>query len=186
METNRFGQAVSRPGKRDRAAGFTLLEVLLVLAVIGILGIIGLPSWINFFGGRQVVQARNEVYQAIRSAQAHAIAERAYWRFGLREQSDRLEWAIYAEIQDAATIQWHSLDPSIRLNPDDTTLAHSGGVYYVRFDYLGNVRYRLSTVTFESENGNVTNRCVVISTLLGAMRKGTEQPYPNSNGRYCY
>jgi hypothetical protein len=72
------------------------------------------------------------------------------------------------------------------LDPADTTLAKKNDVYYVRFGFHGEVKYRLGTVTLDSKNGLARNRCVIISTLLGATRKGEEQPFPNSNDRYCY
>jgi ABC-type uncharacterized transport system permease subunit len=50
----------------------------------------------------------------------------------------------------------------------------------------GNVKARLSTVTVAMAGDKRTHRCVVVSTLIGAMRKGEGQAQANSNGRSCY
>ncbi|MEM9005229.1 MAG: GspH/FimT family pseudopilin [Cyanobacteria bacterium P01_F01_bin.86] len=185
----RFSQYLQRlKGYRtQKTSGFTLLEVLIVLVIIGILVSIVVPSWVRFLANRETAIARNELHQGIREAQAAAIAQRTSWRFSLRQHGDHWEWAIHPNTQDWSEVQsWQALDANITLSEPDTTLAKKQGVYYVNFGYLGEVKYRLGTVTVTSHNGLAQDRCVVISTLLGATRKGKEHLYPNGNGRYCY
>lgn len=166
--------------------GFTLLEVLVVLIVISILLTIAVPSWLKFWTTRQVVEARNELRLGILDAQNSAIATRSSWRFSLREADGHLEWATHANDVSWQRVQsWKPLPPGVVIDSADTTLAQKDGVYYVRFSFKGNVAYRLSTVTLDSRNGVARNQCVVISTLIGATRKGQEQPVPNGK-RYCY
>ena len=173
--------------QRQRSAGFTLLEILLTLIIIGTMWAIAAPSWASFSTARQLTMARDELHQGIRQAQAAAMAQQSAWRFSLRQHADHWEWAIHPDTQDASDVKaWQSLNPNIQIDPADTTLAKKQGVYYVRFGYRGEVQYRLGTITVTSGNGLAQNRCVVISTLLGATRKGQENLYPNGNGRYCY
>jgi prepilin-type N-terminal cleavage/methylation domain-containing protein len=177
-----------RPVKRSQFGGFTLLEVMVVVVIVGVLMGIAAPDWIAFFQRRQVTLAREELHQGIRMAQTRSGTHRQSWRFSLRERSGQWEWAVHPNEQAASAVQaWSPLNENVEIYGPDTTLASSGGIYYVRFGYQGEVIYRLSTVTVTHKSGTVQNsRCVVISTLLGATRKGNGQLYPNSNGRYCY
>lgn len=170
-----------------KTAGFTLLEILVVLVIIGIVSAIAIPTWAKFLAGRRTTIARDELHQGIRQAQSASIAKRTSWRFSLRQQGDLWEWAIHPNTQDWQDVDtWQALDANVTLEQPDTTLAKKQGVYYVRFGYLGEVKYRLSTVTVTDKHNLADDRCVIISTLLGATRKGEEQLYPNRNGRYCY
>lgn len=171
----------------DGKNGFTLLEVLIVLILVGVLAAIATPSWIRFLANRQITTARDELHQGIQKAQADAMHQKRAWRFSLREQNNQWEWAAHADAQSWQDVPaWEPLNNRVILESADTTLARKEGIYYVRFNFRGEVVYRLSTVTVASKNGFGRNRCVVISTLLGATRLGKQQTYPNGNNRYCY
>jgi type II secretory pathway pseudopilin PulG len=179
-------ESISR-GYADRVAGFTLLEILVILVIVGMIAAIAAPSWLQFWANRQVTVARDDLRQGIQQAQAYAINQRQSWRFSLRETPTHLEWAIHPNhISWQAVPAWHPLPPNIVLAPADTTLAQKDDIYYVRFGFQGEVQYRLSTLTLDTRNGQARNQCVIISTLLGATRKGVEHPFPNGNDRYCY
>lgn len=178
---------LQKVSENQRTTGFTLLEVLVVLVIFGVTAAIAAPSWARFQANRQVTLARDELRQGIQQAQATSIAQRRSWRFSLRDQDGSLVWAVHPSDQDWRTVEaWQALNPNVMLKQADTTLAQRDGVYYVRFGFRGDVKYRLSTVTLTSKGGLVQNRCVVISTLIGATRNGIGQLYPNRNGRYCY
>lgn len=185
---NRFSFAGRRMNQRgDREAGFTLLESVIVIFLLAAIASIAAPSWIRFVENRRVALAIEELHQAIQAAQRASQTQRTSWRFSLREHNGVIEWAIHPNTQAASTVTtWDALSPSLQLDPADTTLASAQGIYYVRFGYRGEVVHRLSTVTLQSQSGIAKKRCVVISTLIGATRRGQEQLYPNSNNRYCY
>lgn len=156
------------------------------MLIVGILAAIATPSWVKFQATQEVTAARDELRQGIVQAQSAAISHRADWRFSLRQEGDRLKWTTHPNTVDWQDVQqWKALSSNIVLHPADTTLASSGGTYYVRFGFQGEVRYRLSTVTLDSKNGIAANRCVVVSTLIGATRKGKEHATPRGE-RYCY
>ena len=180
-------QAFRRRRNARRSKGFTLLEVLVVLVMISILVAIAVPAWHQFWANRQTTAARNELRLGIQQAQQAAITHRGAWRFSLREVDGRIEWAVHANEVDIENVNaWESLAPNIVLNSADTTLAKRAGTYYVRFGFQGDVEYRLSTLTVDTKDGVAKDKCVIISTLIGATRNGEEQLYANGNGRYCY
>ncbi|MBE7386136.1 MAG: type II secretion system protein [Leptolyngbya sp. SIO1E4] len=180
-------RALAAGRKRRSIAGFTLLEILVVLVMLGILAAISAPSWTRFQANRQVTLARDELRQGIQQAQSASMTQQSSWRFSLRKQAEQWEWAVHPNEQSWEDVSaWQPLNANITLAESDTTLAQQAGTYYVRFGFNGEVKYRLSTITLADKAGLTQNRCVVISTLLGATRNGEEHLYPNNNGRYCY
>lgn len=172
--------------QRSSSQGLSLLEVIVVVVIVGILAAIAAPSWLKYVANQRVTAARDEVRQGILLAQSSAIAHRSSWRFSIREIDDHLAWAIHPDSVDWSDVTvWNTLHSTVIFYDKDTTMVSKDGTYYVRFNYRGDVAYRLSTVTFDSVDGSATNKCVVISTLIGATRKGQEQLYPNGE-RYCY
>ncbi|MDA0266128.1 MAG: prepilin-type N-terminal cleavage/methylation domain-containing protein [Cyanobacteria bacterium] len=185
---NRLHRLRLQQAKPVRPKGFTLLEAMVVVVLVGIVAGIAAPDWIGFFQNRQVTLAREELHQGVQMAQTLASTHRQSWRFSLRERAGQWEWAVHPNEQLASDVDaWSPINENVEIYGPDTTLAKSGGIYYVRFGHQGEVIHRLSTVTVIHKSGTVQDsRCVVISTLLGATRKGQGQDYPNTNGRYCY
>lgn len=177
----------NRGSNRSEEAGFTLLESLTVLVMIGVLSAVVAPFWLVFWTNRQITLARDELRLGIQTAQAASVRQKSSWRFSLRQVGDRWEWAVHPNTQSwEAVAGWEPLDGNVDLEPADTTLARKDGVYYVRFNFRGEVVYRLSTVTVKHKQDLGRQRCVVVSTLLGATRYGEEHAYPNGNDRHCY
>lgn len=57
----------------------------------------------------------------------------------------------------------------MQLDPN-STLELDNGVRRVRFNDLGGVTPPLGKITLSSKSGGTGKRCVIVSTILGAMR----------------
>jgi len=164
-------------------SGFTLVETLVVITAIGILAAVVAPSWLSFVDTRRLGAAQDEIYIAIRKAQSKAKKEKLTWQFSLREQDNIVQWAIHPATPNPANVNWNNLDPNVRL--DDETTYIKNGLWQVTFDFRGHVDPPFKRITLSAKNGGKAKRCVIVSTLLGAMRTAKERPKPQ-DGRYCY
>jgi prepilin-type N-terminal cleavage/methylation domain-containing protein len=175
------------------SAGFTLIEGLIVVVIIGLLAAIATPSLLGFLNQRKINAAQDMVYQALRATQADAMQQHCDRRFSIRQRDGRLEWASHAETTLATEVAaWQPLIDGVVFADIDNTLNKStkDSIHYVRFDMYGNLKSRsineLGTVTLAMGGNKYTHRCVVISTVIGAMRKGEGHAKANSNERFCY
>ena len=165
--------------------GFTLLEMLVVLVGIGVAAAIAAPGWLGLVEGNRLTIAGDNLYLGLREAQTTAQHRNIAWQFSVRERDGLVEWATHPKSVSPLLAQWEVIDSrSVQIDVE-TTFATSGNVYYVRFDEKGNVRYRLGRVTLSSENNARIKRCVIVSTLIGAMRKAKERSEPR-DGKLCY
>ncbi|MBE9068598.1 type II secretion system protein [Leptolyngbya cf. ectocarpi LEGE 11479] len=175
--------------KRRRSintGGFTLLESLVVVGMIGVLSVTAAPSWVTFLERWRLNDAQSQLYSAIRTTQANAQNNRLNWQFSILEtHAGEVEWASHP--QNELPMVWQTLgNDAIDIDLADTTLDSRDGVYYIRFNYKGNLVSRTRTFTLTSSMAPSIKRCVVMSNLLGAMRQAKEQEKPSSSGRYCY
>lgn len=169
------------------SAGFTLIEGLIVAVVIGLLAAIAAPSFFGFWQQRKINATQGLIYQALRTAQGDAIQQRHDRRFSIRERNGQIEWASHSDSNLATQVAvWQPLVEGVVFADIDNTLAKSSNIYSVKFDMQGNVQGQLGTITVAMAGGKSTHRCVVVSTVLGAMRQGRGQTQANSNGRFCY
>lgn len=170
-------------------AGFTLLESLVVVTLIALLAAIGLPNWLGFLDQRRVNMTQDLLYQALRRTQQDATTLQQEQQFSLRERDGILEWASHpASVASIQVALWTPLIEGVTLAGEDNTLDVDNGTYYVRFDYEGNVNLRtsqLGRITVVGAGGRLSHRCVIVSTLIGAMRQGEGHNKIQDN-RYCY
>jgi prepilin-type N-terminal cleavage/methylation domain-containing protein len=165
--------------------GFTLPETLVVVVLIGILAALGIPNWLAFVDVRRLNTAQNEVYHAMRQAQRQATKEKLTWQASFREQNDVVQWAVHPVTVNPSSANWNNLDSNVRLDAE-TTLQISNGVRQIKFDYAGNVHQPpLGRITLSSKNAGKAKRCVIVSTILGAMRTAKEHTTAD-DGKYCY
>lgn len=186
MQTlNHLGQFHPRTCRSQ--SGFTVLELLVIVVIVAFVVAIAAPNMVHFWTAQQVTASQQEVYQGIQLAQHNAQRERIEWQFSIRDTGSRVEWAIHPQALPATKAAvWSTLDSAVLIDASNTTLASQSNIYYVRFGHRGEVTYRLGRITLASRYGGKTKRCVVVSTLLGAMRLGKENTKPDDNGRYCY
>lgn len=169
---------------RSSISGFTLLEVLVVVGIGGIILAIAAPVSQRMMDVQRLNAAQDEICQAMRQAQSQAKQSRVVWETSLRNQNGKVQWANHPADEPPTESQWKNLDTTIQLDPE-TTLSQVNGLYRVQFNHEGRVNGQLGRITFSSKVGGTAKRCLVVSTLLGAIRKAADHP-TQANGRFCY
>jgi prepilin-type N-terminal cleavage/methylation domain-containing protein len=172
------------PGNSTRS-GFTLPEVLTVLIMIGILLAIAVPNWFALRAALDLNAGQDQVWQAMRLAQTQAKYSHSSWRANFRRSGSSVEWTAAPVTDNPAASSWQSLNPAIQIDTTETTLRQSDGIFWVEFNHQGNVMPPFGRLTLQIRGGGKARRCVVVSTLLGALRKASNNAVL-SGGRSCY
>lgn len=149
---------------------------------MGILVAIAAPAWSNFLANRNLSSAQDQLLQTIRQAQVQAVHTHETWQASFQEPNGIIQFAVHG-LDDAPT--WQNALPRVHIDTGETTLATSSSGYRVQFNQTGQVNGQLGRLTLVADNSR-SKRCVVVSTLLGLLRKGQEQSRPDATGRYCY
>lgn len=199
----------------DSSSGFTLPEILVSLLIIGLLAGVLLPNWLAFIELRKLNAAQDRVYFAMRQAKSQATKDKLSNQISFREQSGVVQWAVHKTeagvfIPNSVASNpslWHSLEPTIQIDKElnlkgktETTIQKntSQNLWRVVFNYQGCPVYNpgdectstslqaLGQITLYSNKAGKARRCVYVSTILGAMRKGNEHSKVNENDKYCY
>jgi prepilin-type N-terminal cleavage/methylation domain-containing protein len=165
--------------------GFTLIELLIILVISGTLLTIAAPFGLRLLEKSQTTAARDTVYVAMRQAQDKAQQEMTPWQFAIRQRDEKVEWIIHSGKTIPTSAKWNEVGTNSLRIDGETNLANSGTVYYVRFDEKGNVQHRLGRITLSSKYFSEVKRCVIVSTLIGTLRKGEEHPV-KYDGDLCY
>jgi type II secretory pathway pseudopilin PulG len=192
------------------AAGFTMLETLIILLIIGIfIAIVG-PSWLMFINNQRLKLSLDRAYWAMELAQSNAKRDKIAWQASFKEVGENVQVAVHqADIAPAQVPanQWKNLEPQIQIDTEETTVLQvnesnqqkqNGTIRRVMFNYRGcpvSRSYHDCTQTSITAKGTLTlyhpnltksQRCIIISTLLGHKRTSKRQLKPNANKRYCY
>lgn len=174
---------------RAVVSGFTLIEVLVAVILIGILFAIAAPNWVAFLNQQRVGSARNQVSQAIRTAQSEAQRTKVNRALVLQNNNNQPRYAIVpapnntvniAQINNWQTLGDGSIQPgTIRLWADQGTTP--GDPPPLIFDTYGSVvtsalpsRAVPYTITIGATTSRNPRRCVAVVTILGATREGSD------------
>ena len=192
------------------AAGFTMIETLIILLIIGIFIAIVAPSWQMFINNQRLKVSLDRAYSAMELAQSNAKRSKISWQASFKQVEENVQVAVHqADIPPAQVPanQWKNLEPQIQIDTEETTVlpvnenneqTQNSTIRRVMFNYRGcpvSRSYHECTQTSIRAQGTLTlyhpnlrnsQRCIIISTLLGHKRTSKRQSRPNENDRYCY
>ncbi|MDB9313687.1 type II secretion system protein [Spirulina sp. CS-785/01] len=195
---------MSKPWKNEQ--GFTLLELLVGLVIIGILAAIFIPTWLGFLQRQRLNKANSRIWQGMEKTKQKAVTNQRDWQLSFRQEGEkRGEWAIHPSVKGDFVpdhVNWQPLEEGIIFDIENSSFEQeeTGEIteWRVIFNHYGCPVFRpgnactqtsfwaLGTVTVRPRNDDTLKRCVIISTLLGSMRKAEGQNTPNNKDRYCY
>ena len=187
---------------RGSMGGFTLLELLVTMAIASTLIAILAPSWFSYMNRQRVGAAKERSFNAIRLAQSEAIRKRIEYRASFRsatvDGNQQIQWSVhpttltYRDVNgdgqytstDGDGLVWENLPETVVL--DEETVKDSGQtnlssstigttkVYYIEFNFKGFLESGLGRIVLESNSNSKAQRCIIASTLLGALRSADE------------
>lgn len=155
---------------RSPIAGFTLIETLTVLVIAGILAAIAAPSWQGIAAARRAEMAQNEILQTLRQAQQQASRSR-------RSQTVTFTTASPPTIQinSQPPVQLGQASTQNQQQPPLGLRISGSSETAVEFDSRGAVSRGVGMViTATSPPQSGKRRCVIVETLLGALRTGKD------------
>ena len=192
------------------AAGFTMIETLIIILIIGIFSAIVAPSWLMFINNQRLKVSLDRAYWAMELAQSNAKRDKISWQASFKEVGENVQIAVHQANIPPAQVpanQWKNLESQIQIDTAETTVLQvnenneqkeNGTIRRVMFNYRGcpvsrsdhdctqtSIRAK-GTLTLYHPNLRNSQRCIIISTLLGHKRTSKRQSKRNENERYCY
>jgi len=192
------------------AAGFTMVEILIIILILGIFSAIVAPSWLMFINNQRLKVSIDRAYSAMELARSNAKRDKTSWQASFKQVGENVQVAVHQSDIPPAQLpanQWKNLEPQIQIDTAETTVLQvnenneqkeNGTIRRVMFNYRGcpvsrkdhdctqtSIRAK-GTLTLHHPNLTNSQRCIIISTLLGHKRTSTRQSRRNENNRYCY
>lgn len=156
------------------SSGFSHLELMIVVFIMGLMMAVLAPTWLGLADGQSLNHAQDGVFQTMRSAQQQAIVDRVVMQASFRETNHQIEAAVHPANALVNQIPWQPLSANAEIDIPNTTLYQSSGIYRIQFNEKGGINSQLGRLTLKRGNRSL-KRCVVSSTLLGVIRKATNQ-----------
>lgn len=163
-------------------AGFTLFEMLIVIVIASILALIAAPSWVGFTNNRRTEAARDQVFQILRQAQTQAQASRRQQVVNFITTPGSLPSISSGGVTQPVDAQTgNQSNPRLigmTVSNGNTNGCGPGASSCVIFDDRGNIRRDdnqlgeegIKVVLTSPADNRGSQKCVVVQTLLGAMR----------------
>lgn len=157
----------------DSMTGFSLIELMVVILMAGILAAIAAPSWQAFTTGQRIKTVNNQVFQAIKVAQAEAKRKKGDVTVTFNDPVDPPTITYNGNVQ--------KLNVSGEIKPGTIKLVTGAGDPTVTadldivFDYQGSIKkmtpeQKLPFIATVSLPDGTGKRCTIVQTLLGGMR----------------
>jgi prepilin-type N-terminal cleavage/methylation domain-containing protein len=171
------------PESRSRLLrGFTLAELLAAMACLGILGAIASPSFLAFRQDQELSQAQGKVHHILHQGRNRAMRSNLPTQVSFRKQGEGLQWSIHPP--GTEPMQWETLGYKVGID-GETTLRSKNNNYVIQFNHYGEVNGQLGRITLSMKNTG-RKRCVIISSLIGAMRDGETHSGKKSDNKTCF
>ncbi|WP_370587979.1 Tfp pilus assembly protein FimT/FimU [Trichocoleus sp. FACHB-591] len=165
--------------------GFTVLELLVTIAMVAIVSAIAAPSWLAFINNQSLIATQDQVQRSLHDAKRSAKQNKATWQVSFREPNGTGQWVVHPRSANIHTLSWRNFDSRVNIDENETTFLESGGVWRIQFNYRGHVNGQLGRLTLVLRQGGKAKRCVITSTLIGAIRTAKERP-TQQDGKFCY
>lgn len=150
-----------------------LAEKVVVCAVIGILSAIAAPGYLEFIRYVEVSKASDRIYWQLQKTKSEARLTKTTWEFLARQTPNGIEYSVNP---DDLKPNW-SLMPFAKaeIDPTNTTFYFDKKrqAYRIQFNYLGVTNGQLGRITVTHKKSKL-KRCVIVSTLIGALRTGKQ------------